>query len=183
MQDVFLVTLALGAGVLVVQIVLGIAGGHVDVHHDFHSGDHDSMHLLSVRSVAAGATLFGAVGMWLAGRGLPFLIAGGGALVAGMVAAVATAFMTKQMMQLESDGTLQVENAVGQSGIVYLPIPPRGEGAGKVQFKLQGRTVEMGAVGSETTVIPTGAPVIVVSVVNNDTVEVVPTPLIEGIDA
>jgi hypothetical protein len=182
MQDVFLVTLALGAGVLVVQIVLAIIGGHADIHHDFHVGD-DGMHLLSVRSMAAGATLFGAIGMWLNSIGLPALLSLPGALVAGGAAAVTTAYLTKQMMQLESDGTLRMDGAVGQSGTVYLPIPPQGQGTGKVQFKLQGRTVEIGAIGNEPGVIPTGAAVIVVSVVNNDTVEVVPTPLIEGIDA
>jgi hypothetical protein len=183
MQDVFLVTLALGAGVLVIQIVLGLIGGHVDLHHDFHAGDNDGLNLLSVRSISAGAALFGAVGMWLTSRGLPILLTIPAALVAGIAAGVTTAFLTKQMMQLESDGTLRIDNAIGEQGTVYLPIPPKGEGAGKVQFKLQGRTVELGAIGNEPAVIPTGAPVIVVSVVNNDTVEVVPTPLIEGIDA
>ncbi|MGH7576808.1 MAG: hypothetical protein ACREM1_16995, partial [Longimicrobiales bacterium] len=66
---------------------------------------------------------------------------------------------------------------------VYLPVPPRRQGTGKVQFTLQGRTVELGAIADEAVVLPTGAAVVVVSVVNGDTVEVMPTPRIEGVDA
>jgi hypothetical protein len=52
-----------------------------------------------------------------------------------------------------------------------------------VQFQLQGRTVELRAIADEAAAIPTGTPVIVVSVMEDDTVEVAHTPLIEGIDA
>jgi hypothetical protein len=52
-----------------------------------------------------------------------------------------------------------------------------------VQFALQGRTVELRAVADEATPIPTGASVIVTGLMEDDTVEVVPTPQIEGIEA
>lgn len=179
MQDVFFLCLGLGAGVLVVQIILGMIGGDVVPPSVGEAGE--GTDLLSVRAISAGTALFGAVGLWLQGRGLPALITVPGAIVAGIAAAVATALMTRQVLRLESDGTLRLANAVGQAGTVYLPVPARRAGYGMVQFTLQGRTVELRAMADESEDIPTGSPVIVVAV-EGDTVEVTPTPLIEGID-
>jgi hypothetical protein len=180
MQDVFLLCLALGAIVLVIQIALDLFGvGH---SHDMTLAG-DGLDLLSVRTISAGAALFGAVGLWLGSTGIPGVFVVPAAVVAGAGAGVASALLTRQLLRLESSGSLQLENAVGQPGTVYLPIPPRGQGTGRVQFALQGRTVELRAVSAEGSVLPTGAPVIVVSIVDNDTVEVTPTPQLEGMDA
>jgi hypothetical protein len=181
MQDVFLISLALGAGVLIVQIVLDLFGAGQDapgVPH--HTGAGDGLDLLSVRSIAAGATLLGAVGLWLTVRGLPFVVALAGGLVAGFGAAVGTAWVTRQLLRLESSGSLRLENAVGEAGTVYLPVPAKRQGTGKIQLRLQGRTVELGAVADEADIIPTGAAVVVVSVLDGETVEVIPTPRLEG---
>jgi hypothetical protein len=181
MQDVFLLCLAIGAGVLVVQVVLDLLGGAGDADAGSATAG-DGLDLLSVRSLSAGTMLFGAVGLWLNGRGLPLPLALAMAAVAGVTAAIGTAWVTRQMLRLVSDGSLRLENAVGQPATVYLPVPAHRAGVGMVQFQLQGRTVELRAVADEAAAIPTGTPVIVVSVMEDDTVEVAPTPLIEGID-
>lgn len=181
MQDLYLLCLVLGAGVLIVQTVLGVFGADGgDGIGD--AGALDGLDLLSVRSVAAASTLFGALGLWLAGRGLSPVITLPVALLGGAAAAVSTAFLTRQLLRLESDGTIRVDNALGRSGTVYLPIPARGGGHGLVHFTIQGRTVELRAVSEETAEIPTGSAVIAVAVMAGDIVEVTPTPLIEGID-
>jgi hypothetical protein len=180
MQDVFLVCLALGAFVLVVQIVLDLFG--VGQSHDITLAG-EGLDLLSVRTISAGAVLFGAVGLWLSSTRVPALVVAPAAFMAGGAAAVASAYLTRQFLRLESSGSLQLENAVGQLGTVYLPIPPRRQGFGRVQFTLQGRTVELRAVADEKNVLPTGAAIIVVSVIDGDTVEVTPIPQLEGIDA
>lgn len=183
MQDIFVVCLVLGAAVLILQVVLDIfASGHLPSFLD-HAAADNGLDLLSVRGLAAGAMLFGAVGLWLGGQGTPLLIRMPAALIAGIAAAVGTGLITRQLSRLESSGSLRLEGAVGQAATVYLPVPPRREGTGKVQFTLQGRTVELGAIADEAVVLPTGAAVVVVSVVNGDTVEVMPTPRIEGVDA
>ena len=182
MQDVYLVCLVLGALVLVVQIALDLFG----VGHGHGGGDlasSDGLDLLSVRTFSAGAMLFGAIGVWLHSHDFPGLLILPGALVAGLGAAISTAYITRQLLRLESSGSLRLENAVGQPATVYLPIPARRQGVGRVQFTLQGRTVELRAVSDENHVLPTGAAVIVVSILDNDTVEVTLTPQLEGIDA
>jgi hypothetical protein len=181
MQDIYLLCLGLGAGVLVLQIVLSFFG----VGDDLPGAGDDlatGMDLLSVRTISAGTALFGAVGLWLSGRA-PAVITIPAAVAAGIAAAVGTALITREIFRFESDGSLRLSNALGQSGTVYLPVPARREDYGKVQFTLQGRTVELRAVADEAAEIPTGTSVIVVAVMEGDTVEVTPIPLIEGIDA
>jgi hypothetical protein len=180
MLDIFLLSLVLGGLALVAQIVLGMfAGTDIESVGDPGGAD-DALDMLSVRSISAGAALFGATGVWLSSRALPVPITVGAAAVAGVLGMVGTAYLTRQIMRLESDGSLRLENAVGQAGTVYLPVPPQRQGLGRVQFMLQGRTVELRAVADEAVAIPTGTAVIVVGVLDDDTVEVMPTPQIEG---
>ncbi|HEX6309507.1 MAG TPA: hypothetical protein VFZ69_15020 [Longimicrobiales bacterium] len=183
MQDVYLICLVIGAVVLLAQTLFGLLGvGHAlpESIEELHAGE--GLDLLSVRAISAGATLFGAVGLWLAARGLPLLVTLPAALIAGTGALIGTAYVTRQMLRLESDGTIRVDNALGLSGTVYLPVPARGGGHGVVQFTIQGRTVELRAISENDDVIPTGTAVIAVAVMPGDIVEVTPTPIIEGID-
>ena len=70
------------------------------------------------------------------------------------------------MGKLVEDGTLKIKNALGKSGSVYLPIPAKRAGMGKVQIQVQGfQTLD--AVTDNETDIPTGAIVEVVEILNN----------------
>jgi hypothetical protein len=179
MHTVFIVCAALGIATLAIQIVLSAFGIGEDGLHLGESGVDEGFELLSVRSVAAGAGFFGLAGLGATAANVVLPLALIAAGVAGLGALVGTAFLMRQILRLDSDGSLRLENAVGLAGTVYLPIPPDRSGHGKVQFALQGRTVEMGAVTPVAEGLATGAPVVVVSIVDSDTVEVVPISLIE----
>ena len=71
---------------------------------------------------------------------------------------------------LESSGTLNVQNAVGKTGIVYFDIPAGGRG--QVRLEVQGRMVTLNAKSSGET-IETGATVRVDGVDGSDTLIVV----------
>jgi hypothetical protein len=60
-------------------------------------------------------------------------------------------------------------NAVGQSGAVYLPVPPARKGAGQVQLTVQGRLRELPCVTDGEEPLPTGARVRVVKVLDGGT--------------
>ena len=186
MTTFLLVCALVGGGVVVLQLVLGLLGlAHNDVPHDVHvhvghgadaahHGVH-SLHLTSLRALAAGLAFFGLTGYGLLRAGWS---AGGAvalALVAGAVAVVVVAVLMRLLLRLESDGAVQIENALWQPATVYVPIPGARAGAGKVTLSLQGRLVEYQAVTSEPA-LPTGAAVTVVDVVSSDTLEVVRTP-------
>ena len=184
MTTFFLVCAALGGGVLVVQLLLGLlgvvdAGGDMDAA-DAHDGGavhaaSDGLDLMSVRALSAGVAFFGLGG--LVGMATPFgLIAAIPlGLVAGTAAMFGTAVAMRWMLGFDDDGTVSIHGAVGATGTVYLTIPGERKGSGKVTLKLQNRIVEYQAVTSDAP-LPTGAPIMVVDVVGPNTVHVVADP-------
>jgi hypothetical protein len=189
MSTLYLVCALVGGGLVLVQLVLGLLGldhdaphdvhvdqgghaGHAGAHHD---GASTGLHLASLRALAAGVAFFGLTGYGLQRAGTAGWLALVAALAAGAVAVVIVALLLRAMLRLESDGTVRIENALGQAATVYIPIPGEKTGAGKISLSVQGRLVEYQAVTPEAT-LPTGAAVTVVDVVAPDTLEVVRTP-------
>ena len=176
MSTIFFVCALAGGALLVLQLLLGLVG--LDHHHllevrlgDLHPGD--TLNLLSVRAIAAGLAFFGLLVMLVQARGgaaLPALASG---LLAGGTAVTLVAMAQRQLRRLERDGTVRLENAVGEAATVYLSIPGGMGRPGKVHLALQGRTVELQAVSLNP--LSTGADVVVVDVVGPDTVEVTPS--------
>ena len=184
MTTFFLVCAALGGGVLVVQLLLGLlgvvdAGREVDAGAGHAGGGahtaSEGLDLMSVRALSAGVAFFGLGG--LAGMATPLglLAAIPLALVAGTAAMFGTAVAMRWMLGFDDDGTVSIHGAVGATGTVYLTIPGERKGAGKVTLTLQNRIVEYQAVTSDAP-LPTGAPIMVVDVVGPDTVHVVADP-------
>lgn len=182
MSAFFLTCALLGGGLLVLQIVLsalGIIGelqGAHDVHHG-HGAPHEGLHLFSFRALSAGLAFLGVGGLVGLATPLGLLAAIPLALVFGGAATVAVATATRAMLKLEDDGTVHIEGAIGLSGDVYLSIPPARRGVGKVHVVLQNRLVELQAVTTHGHELPTGARVLVIDVVDSDTVDVVPDPV------
>lgn len=183
----------LGCTILVCQsvlTVLGFAGHDVDdggdaptiahdgdIDHD-HTGDHHGSSwffgIITMRTVTAAMAFFGLTGLALtAGGGEPrsSLIAAGGA---GAAAIFFVHWMMKSLAHLRSEGTVRIERAVGAVGSVYIKIPGRRAGQGKVTVELQGRSVELSAV-TEHDELPTGATIVVTRVIGPDAVEVAPS--------
>lgn len=184
MDSVFVALIALGSLVLVFQVVLSMIG--LDAEADFELADDvdfgdggDGLDLLSVRSLAAAAAVFGAVGLWLDSL-LWTPVAAAVALVPAFGAMLFSAWTTRLMGKAEADGSLNLDNAIGLTGRVNLEVPPHGEGWGLVALPLQGRSVELRAVTREKVAFPTGSNVSVVSVdLDTSTVEIVPPLLSE----
>ncbi len=176
MSTFFLICGSLGAAVLVIQTLLSLVG----VDHDA-SGDldlSDGLDLLSVRALSAGTAGFGLGGLAGLALGLPAFVAVLPGVAAGVASAGATAWLTRAMLGLEDSGSLRLSGAIGRPGRVHLSVPAALAGAGRVQFELQGRTMEFKAVTLHGP-LPTGTQVTIVGLIDSDTVEVVPTPTLE----
>jgi hypothetical protein len=174
---VFLWCALLGGAVLVIQLVAGLVGfEHGNGHDASHAhGGAEGLTLLSVRSLSAGIAFFGIAG--LAARPLGAVVASLLGLVSGAIAMVGVAAIVKMFGRLERDATLSLGSAVGMTGTVYLSIPGRRAGPGKVHVNAQGRLIECLAVTDEDA-LPTGASVLVVDVEGRDTVVVVRNPIL-----
>ena len=157
----------------------GADDGHdsSDVHDQDQSNAHRSTWLfgvISFRTLVAAVAFFGIAGMaaHAAELSLPnqVLIAA----ASGVGAMYLVHWLMSLLYRLGEDNTLCIHNAVGCQAMVYVSIPADKSGRGKIQLELQGRLMEYGAVTSVPSGLPTGARVVVVSVVGGDVLEVAP---------
>jgi hypothetical protein len=197
-HDIYLITAIVGCTLLALQVILQLVGvigdmdvdhgGDVDVHADFdHGGDvHDShfdhageaghgdlfFGVLSFKALTAFVGIFGLVGLSLEASDLGFPARVGIAGGAGLLAMFGVGRLMFFLAQMQASGTVDLRNAVGRAGTVYLRIPEAGEGRGKVTVEVQGRSVELTAV-SDGPALKTGDAVRVISV-EGDVARVVP---------
>ncbi len=176
MNTVFLYCAAFGGTLLVLQFVLLAfgAGGDGDLgdahgHAGFGGGDggdgahgdvgHDQtsfLKLLSLQTIATFTTFFGLTGLGtdrLDWSPLSVVLA---ATLAGTGALWLVGKAMRGLARLQSQGNVDLANAIGETGSVYLRVPAAGDGQGRVMLKVQGRIVECRAVSGDSE-IATGA--------------------------
>ncbi len=66
--------------------------------------------------------------------------------VLGLIAMLGVAKLIQLSMRLSENGALNIKNAIGEVGTVYIPIPANGEDGGKITITVQGRFIESSAI-------------------------------------
>lgn len=89
------------------------------------------------------------------------------AILVGLVFLLFFFWAIKQIKGLAEDNTFMIEDTIGKTAEVYLPIEPRRMGHGKVLVSVEGSTHELSAATDELIKLKTGMLVKVVSVENN----------------
>jgi membrane protein implicated in regulation of membrane protease activity len=168
-----IISLAVLAIQLIISLVFGMSDG-ADVG-GMNVGDHDSgMGIFSIRGITAFFTGFGWTGVICTkqGFGLPLSLLL--ALVVGGSLMVLIYLMMRSFMRLQSSGTLDYGNAVGQMGTVYLTIPPVQRSGGQVETMIQGRLVTAEALQKGSVPLQPGTKVKVVERIGSTTLIVEP---------
>ena len=96
------------------------------------------------------------------------------AIAAALVMMALVERFLELLTSMDTDGTVEIDLAVGQPATVYLGIPPNNQGQGKVTMSLQERSMEFSAVTFQDTPLATGQKVIVVNVLDPSVMVVVP---------
>lgn len=205
METIYLLSALIGGTFLACQFVMTVLGlasetgfAH-DVptdHHwggDHHPGDSHSatspetgtheeswstwiFGIISFRTVIAALAFFGMAGMAASSAGMDGVVTFLLAVAAGWTAMYGVHWLMRVLTRVRSDGTLRIQQALGEHGNVYVPIPASGEGIGKVQLRMQDRIVELKAVTPGKLRLSTGAMVVVTDIIGGDTVVVEPIP-------
>lgn len=128
--------------------------------------------VLSLRTLSAAATFFGLTGKTTLAYDHSPLFSFAWASFAGLAAMWIVYWLFKQVYKLQHAGTENIRNALGRPASVYIPIPANRAGVGKVTFRMQDRLVEYQAVTEDEDRLATGEKVVVVGIVNSDTVRV-----------
>ena len=150
---------------------VGDVGGFDEVHGvEMHGGDAAmdtdfSFKFVSIQGISAFFLMFGLVGLAITkgNGGIFWSILGGTA--AGLVTVYIISLIFLVMTRLQSSGTMRIENAVGQTGTVYLTIPANG--TGRVNVSVQGSRRELDAISVDKKRIKTGERIRVVKVLDN----------------
>jgi hypothetical protein len=159
----------IGGTLVGLQLVLQLFGLGAD--HDVDA-DHGDLHgEAGTETLTAFAGVFGLVGLVVwdsVGQAARI----GTATGAGIASMFLVAWTMRGLARLYASGTVNVRNAVGASGTVYLRIPGHGAGRGKVTVEIQGRSMEFPAVTDGDT-LETGMQVTVEAVEGDDLLKVV----------
>lgn len=159
--------------IFIIQLIMTLVGGDgddfdTDQDGDF-DGDHgDGMNIFSIKSVLSFLMFYGWSGLAAIEKGnIAWWGVSGISLVVGLVMMFFTAWLFFMLLKLQESGTMKISNAIGKEGEVYLTIPAKKKGNGKVQVIIQGGYKTLDAITEDTEDIMTGTFIEVVEVVND----------------
>jgi len=167
---------------LVIQIILNLLGigmeGDVDIPDADGDGDidfndyvlDDGFRFFTVRGIIAFLAVLGWTGLTMLSydNGLPVTLLV--AVLAGALAMFVIALMFRLFMKLQNDGTADIQNAVGKTGVVYLTVPPSRSEKGKVSVVFQDKLTEIDAVTDDSAPLKYGTEIVVVGISGQNTV-------------
>lgn len=158
----------------VIQMILTFFAGDMDSGEA--DGDADAaieddagidFQFLTLKNLIAFFTIFGWTGIACLAGDMKIISTVFISIMAGLIMMTIMASIAYFMGKLTDSGTLNLKNAKGKVASVYLRIPPKRQGSGKVQVKVQGLQT-LDAMTDNEEEIKTGALVEIVDVINND---------------
>jgi hypothetical protein len=176
LRSVYIVCAVVGGVILLIQtglLLFGFHGGDANFDYDTDADVGDgSFSVLSTRAISAFLTFFGLSGWGGLEAGWGHGLSLGVAVLAGGAVMVLVASVLRLQLRLASRGNVEPENAIGATATVYLRIPAKRAGQGKITVAIQGRSHEFLAVTGGPA-IPTGDAVRILSMPTAGTFEVV----------
>lgn len=142
-----------------------------DMPHDQGAEHEAGLRILTVRGIVAFLAVCGWIGVAALDMGAVPALASVLAIIAGLAAMVLVAVVLRFSLKLQQSGNLDLKNAVGLTGEVYLPIPCGGKG--KITLVVQDRFLELDASCAERD-LSTGEQVKVTAVTESNTLIVTP---------
>jgi hypothetical protein len=148
-----------------------IDGGGIDA--DAGSGespedvsDVGGFRFFSIRGFVAFFCVFGWAGaaMSTSSMAVPLIVFI--AAVCGFAAMVIIAGMFYGLNKLQSSGNINYRNALGATAEVYIPIPPKRTGMGKIQVSIQERLIEAEAMTDSPVKLSTGMVVRITDIIS-----------------
>lgn len=159
--------------IFLVLIVLTIFGGDtetdVDTDTDANIADGDTIpfQFISLKNIVAFFTVFGWSGIAFIQAGLAYWLVILLSVLCGLLMMFLMASLFYFMSKLAENGTLKMKNAIGKLGEVYLVIPAKRGGMGKVQLNVQGSMRTLDAITDDLEKIPTSSIIQVLDVIDD----------------
>ena len=169
-----------------ILLLIGLGHGDADVDVDVDTDvdadgieidDSDTdidggFRLFTVRGIVAFFAVMGWSGLALMKGGVDTWLAIMIAFAAGALALFLMALAMRAFAKLQNDGTMDIRNALGVSGTVYITVPPARSERGKVNIVLQNQLGEFDAVTDEETPLKYGTEIVVIGISGTNTLVV-----------
>ncbi|MBN1253339.1 MAG: hypothetical protein JXR51_03630 [Bacteroidales bacterium] len=158
--------------IFLIQLIMTFIGGDVD--HDMDGDmdndlDHDiGFHLITFKNMIAFFTLFAWSGLASIEGGLSVIFTIVISTVSGVIMMIIMAGLFYYISKFTQSGTMDMNNAIGQTGDVYLSIPSKKTGLGKVQVNVQGQLRTLDAMTEDTEDIKTNSIIEVVEIISGN---------------
>jgi hypothetical protein len=171
-EQVFWVITIPATVIFLVLLVLTVLGSDADVDvdtdvdADIADGDSIPFQFLSLKNIVAFFAVFGWSGIGFVNAGLHSWLVILLATICGLLMMTAMGALFYFMSKLAESGTLKMKNAIGKLGEVYLVIPAKRGGMGKVQLNVQGSIRTLDAITDEPETIPTSSIIEVINVID-----------------
>lgn len=158
------------SAILAVMAMIGME--HHDAVDAVGSADlgHGGGGIFSIKPLTGFFLGFGWAGGIAMDAGLSLIAALAVAMLAGAAIMGVVVAMIRTIYGMRSDGTVQVQKAVGAVGTVYVTVPARKAAGGQVTVNFSGRQETFAALSGAEQPIASGEKVRVVSLVDNRTV-------------
>jgi len=172
-DKIFWIIALIGSGLFVIMMLVTFitGGGDMDVDGDFN-GDVDmdadgGFSFFTIKNLIAFFTIFGWSGIAALENDLAKLYVILIATVCGLIMMFIMAGLFYLISRLHDSGTLEIKNAIGNIGEVYLTIGESRSSIGKVNVRIQGALRELEALTDDEAPLKTGSVIEVIDVTNN----------------
>ncbi len=172
-EQVFWIIAIPATVIFLALLVLTILGGDSDtdgggdVNGDVADGDSIPFQFLSLKNIVAFFTVFGWAGIGFVNADLASWLVVLLATLCGLLMMILMATLFYFMSKLAESGTLEMKNAIGKLGEVYLVIPAKRGGMGKVQLNVQGSVRTLDAITDDLETIRTSSIIEVTGVIDD----------------
>lgn len=109
-------------------------------------GDFAAFNILTIQGVVAFLCVFSWSAIILISAGANSILSIAVGFILGVLAMLLVAKVIQLSARLQQNGNININNMLGQSGTVYIPIPAYGKGTGKVNIAAGERFVEFDAI-------------------------------------
>lgn len=173
MEQFFWVVAIFSSVVFILVFVISLlgfdtdSGIDMDIDADVDTGtdaDGGDFPFFSLKALTAFATFFSWTGVLLTGEGrsvweiIPYSI------ISGLIAMALVVFLLKKFSDFTESGTADLLDLIFEKGDVYIPIPPKQLGSGKIHVTLNKSLRELSAVTQDDQPIKTGEKVRVLEI-------------------
>lgn len=159
--------------IFIFLLLISIFGSDVEsdvstgIDHSFADSDGIPFQFLSLKNIVGFFTMFGWSGLGFISAGMAPALVILLSFLCGLAMMLAMASLFYFMSKLAETGNMNMRNAIGRTGEVYLTIPGKRAGIGKVQINVQGTLQTLDAITDEPEAISNTSLIQVLDVIDN----------------